>query len=199
MIILETVWGADNGMIEPGCKCCYWYKYQVMAMISLNTVRMRCPILSCPTKDNVRVNLDVGINFHIGRGPEHYEEDGRKFFYNFGPNRLEELLVMEVEEAIRSFVKTIKVMRIRDVKSEMTTSVLKLLYAKFINYGVVLELINIMAVVLPNDLRIALNDATNYDVFLQKQVKQHKYTILKNNYDEQYAILTLQRNNMQEM
>jgi hypothetical protein len=27
MIILETVWGADNGMMEPGCRCCYWYKF----------------------------------------------------------------------------------------------------------------------------------------------------------------------------
>ena len=75
-------------------------------------------------------------------------------------------------------------MRIRDVKSEMTTSVLKLLYAKFIGYGVVLELINIMAVVLPPDLRKYLQYATNYDVYLQKQVKHHKYTILKNDYDE---------------
>jgi hypothetical protein len=82
-------------------------------------------------------------------------------------------------------------MRIRDVKSEMTNSVLRLLYAKFIPYGVVIELINIMAVVLPIDLRFALNAATNYDVYLQKQVKHHKYKIMKNDYDEQYAILTL--------
>ena len=81
----------------------------------------------------------------------------------------------------------------------MTTTVLKLLYAKFIGYGVVLELINIMAVVLPFELRKPLTFATNYDVHLQKQVKHHKYTILKNDYDEQYAILTLKRNNMQEM
>lgn len=62
-------------------------------MISLNTVRMSVPIRSCPTKDNVRVDLDIGINFHIGREEQFYEEDGKKFFYNFGPNRLEELLV----------------------------------------------------------------------------------------------------------
>ena len=48
-----------------------------------------------PTKDNVMVSLDVGINFHIGRQdgtPEEQEEDVSKFYYNFGPNRLEELL-----------------------------------------------------------------------------------------------------------
>ena len=44
-----------------------------------------------------------------------------KFFYNFGPNRLEELLQEESDEAIRDFVRNYKVNRIRDIKSEMTT------------------------------------------------------------------------------
>ena len=61
-------------------------------MISKNSIRFKCPVKSVPTKDNVKVTLDVGINFHIGQGVESYEEDARKFFYNFGPNRLEELL-----------------------------------------------------------------------------------------------------------
>lgn len=45
------------------------------------------------------VSLDVGINFHIGRHTfdvnqnlDAQTEDVQKFFYNFGPNRLEELL-----------------------------------------------------------------------------------------------------------
>jgi hypothetical protein len=41
------------------------------------------------------VSLDVGINFHIGRqdsSEDEQEKDVSKFYYNFGPNRLEELL-----------------------------------------------------------------------------------------------------------
>jgi len=39
----------------------------VAVMISKNTIRYQCPIENVPTKDNVMVSLDVGINFHIGR------------------------------------------------------------------------------------------------------------------------------------
>jgi hypothetical protein len=60
------------------------------------------------------------------------EEDAKKFFYNFGPARLEELLVVETEEEIRGFLKTINVSKVHDVKSEITTVVLKNLYSKFI-------------------------------------------------------------------
>jgi regulator of protease activity HflC (stomatin/prohibitin superfamily) len=94
-------------------------------MISKNTIRFRTPITQIPTKDNVRVTMDIGINFHIGRheDPELYNEDVKKFFYNFGPNRLEELLSEDVDEEIRSFVKGIKVAKVRDVKTELTTAI----------------------------------------------------------------------------
>lgn len=36
-------------------------------MITMNTIRFKCPVQHVPTKDNVRVSLDVGINFHIGK------------------------------------------------------------------------------------------------------------------------------------
>lgn len=85
---LEKVWGVNNGLMKPGMRCCYWFKYEVAVMISRNTIRFNCPILNVPTKDNVRVCLDVGIHFHIGRNEETLEEDALRFFYNFGPNRL---------------------------------------------------------------------------------------------------------------
>ena len=89
-------------------------------MVTKDTIRYRCPITHIPTKDNVHVTLIVGINFHIGGTTENVEEDVVKFFYNFGPNRLEELMKEDCEEHIRDFVKKIKVYRIRDVKTELT-------------------------------------------------------------------------------
>ena len=35
-------------------------------MITQNTIRFKCPIEDIPTKDDVLVSLDLGINFHIG-------------------------------------------------------------------------------------------------------------------------------------
>ena len=138
-----------------------------------------------------------GVNFHIGRSKETEEEDVKKFFYNFGPNRLEELLQEECEEGIRNFVKGIRVNRVRDVKTELTSSLLLDLAEKFSIYGVVIEQVNIMNVILPRDLRVCLMETTNYDVFLQKQVKwqENKLLIVTNN--ENKAILKLKRDNMQ--
>ena len=92
MMVLEQTWGEHSGLMEPGCYPCYCSYKHIPVMISKNSIRFKCPVKSVPTKDNVKVTLDVGINFHIGQGVESYEEDARKFFYNFGPNRLEELL-----------------------------------------------------------------------------------------------------------
>lgn len=79
------------------------------------------------------------MNFHIGQDESTWENDARKFFYNFGPNRLEELLQEEIDEGIRNFVRGVKVVRIRDVKTEMTQSLTSELTQKFAAYGVVIE------------------------------------------------------------
>ena len=63
----------------------------------------------------------MGINFHIAQRPGGNDEnDVKKFFYNFGPNRLEELLSEECDEGIRDFMKNTKTARVRDVKTELT-------------------------------------------------------------------------------
>jgi len=89
---LEQKWGAHNTLMDPGCYCCYLSYKHIPVMITKNTIRFKAPVKDVPTKDNVKVDLDVGINFHIGLSEDTKEEDVRKFFYNFGPNRLEELL-----------------------------------------------------------------------------------------------------------
>tara|TARA_B110000977_G_C10705083_1_gene348955 strand:+ start:73 stop:393 length:321 start_codon:yes stop_codon:yes gene_type:complete len=106
--------------MESGCHCCYPCWKNIAVMISRNTVRFNAPVYNVPTKDNVLVMLDIGVNFHIGKSEETFEADAKSFFYNFGPNRLEELLREEVDEGIRGFVKDIRVQKIRDVKTELT-------------------------------------------------------------------------------
>lgn len=135
MYTLEQVWGKDNGIMEPGYNCCYLSYKRIAVMVSKNTIRYRCPIIHIPTKDNVRVTMDIGINFHIGQphlmGSKENHDDIKKFFYNFGPNRLEELLSEEVDEEIRTFTKNIKVSRVRDIKTELTLAMKEALHKKF--------------------------------------------------------------------
>lgn len=125
--------------MAPGWYCCYPYWRRIAVLISRNTIRFNCPIEHIPTKDNVMVSLDVGVNFHIGRSEKDFEEDAKKFFYNFGANRLEELLKEEVDERIRDFIKKTRVSRVKDVRSELTHEILENLKGKFDIYGVVIE------------------------------------------------------------
>lgn len=138
-------------------------------MVTKNTIRFKCPISNVPTKDNVHVSIDMGINFHLAqRSKETDQQDVRKFFYNFGPNRLEELLSEECDEGIRDFLKQIKVSRVRDIKTELTSQLKEDLQRKFNPYGVVIEQVNVMNIIIPRDLRFCLMQTTEFDVFLQK-------------------------------
>jgi hypothetical protein len=107
--------------METGLHCCYPRCRRPVVAISRNTIRFNCPIRDVVTKDNVHVCLDMGINFHVGRSEETLYHDAKKFFYNFGPNRLNELLAEEMDEEIRGFVRKFKVRNIRDIKTELTT------------------------------------------------------------------------------
>jgi hypothetical protein len=106
---MEQRFGVDHGIMDPGWRCCYTTccgMNKLMVMISKNSIRFKCTVQNIPTKDNVRVQIEIGVNFHIGNiGKESEQEDLKKFFYNFGPNRLEELLQEECDEGIRDFIK----------------------------------------------------------------------------------------------
>lgn len=167
---MEQKFGVDRGIMPPGYRCCYTRALgcnKIMCMISKNSIRYKCSVTNVPTKDNVRIAVDVGINFHISRLESQTEqEDVKKFFYNFGPNRLEELLQEECDEGIRDFIKKQRLAKVRDVKTELTHNLKEDLVEKFKIYGVVIEQVNIMNVIIPRDLRICLMETTNYDVYL---------------------------------
>lgn len=56
-----------------------------------------------------------------------------------------------------------------------------------------------MNVILPREMRVALMATTNYDVYLQKQVKEQAFKMLKINNFEKKQLLKLERDNMQIM
>ena len=69
-------------------------------------------------------------------------------------------------------MKTQKAINVRDIKTELTHNLQLDLEKKFIEYGVVIEQVNIMNVILPKEMRVSLMATTNYDVYLQMQVKK---------------------------
>ncbi len=103
----------------------------------------------------MKVSVDIGVTFHIGT-EETRQEDCEKFLYMLGANKLEELLQQECEETIRNYIRLIKVSKIRDIKSELTSTLMADLNNRFNFYGVYIEKVNVMNVVIPRDLRYAL-------------------------------------------
>jgi hypothetical protein len=56
-----------------------------------------------------------------------------------------------------------------------------------------------MNVILPREMRVSLMATTNYDVYLQKQVKEQTYKMLKIANSEKKTLLKLERDNMQQI
>ena len=104
--VLHQWCGRHAGLMEPGCKCCFCCCASIQAILSQNSIRFDAPVKNCPTRDNVRVTVDVSFTFHIGNfdDPEQLERDAVNFVYHLGPQRLEEMLECETEEEIRTFV-----------------------------------------------------------------------------------------------
>lgn len=146
----------------------------------------------------MKVSVDIGVTFHIGAEGSR-KEDCEKFLYMLGANKLEELLQQECEETIRNYIRMIKVSKIRDIKSELTSTLMADLNARFNSYGVYIEKVNVMNVVIPRDLRYALQTATTYDVLLQQQVKFQEYTIIRMINENDKAMLILKRANQMKM
>eukprot|EP00347_Sterkiella_histriomuscorum_P009605 403340568 len=198
IVSLEQKWGKSTGMMTPGWHCCYCSHKRVAAMITKNTIQFNTPVKSCPTKDNVRVTVDVSIYFHIGKD-ETREQDCQMFMYYLGANKLEELLIQECEENVRNYMRKVKVNQVRDLKSEVTMELVSDLNLRFNKYGVYVESSTIPNVIIPKDLRIALQQATTYDVFLQNQVKIQENLRLKMQNEENKTLLILKRENQKKL
>lgn len=69
------------------------------------------PVKECPTADNVMVEIDVSVVFHIREN----EESVKNFVYKLGPERLESMLRAFQEEAVRSMVRRKKYSNIYDL------------------------------------------------------------------------------------
>lgn len=86
------------------------------------------------------------------------------------------------------------------MKGEVVTVALKANLNEIFNqFGVYFEDVLVMNVRLPGELRHALQTSTTYDVHLQYQQKVYENSTLKLNAEENKALATLKRENMQEI
>ena len=161
----------------------------------MNSIRYDAPIKNCPTKDNVRVGVDISLTFRIGPG----HDECMKFVYELGPAKLDEMLAAESEEAIRNFVHGVRLSQIQDIKGEIASTLLTDLNKKFSEFGVYFENVQILQIKIPDQLQQALSDTTAYDIKLQNQIKKHNNNMLVLENSENQKLTELQRKNMRKI
>jgi regulator of protease activity HflC (stomatin/prohibitin superfamily) len=188
-------WGAHDGILAPGAKCCFCANRRIAAIVTQNSIRYDAPIRDCPTKDNVKVSIDISLTFRIGPGEAEY----KTFVYELGPSKLDELLAAESEEAIRNFVRSVKLSQVQDIKGEIADTMLQDLNKKFNPLGVYFENVQIMTIQIPPALREDLAKTTGFDTMLQNQIKKHENDKLHLTNTENQKLIELQRNNAREI
>ena len=68
----------------------------------------------------MKVSIDISLTFRIGPGEEEY----KIFVYELGPAKLDELLHSESEEAIRNFIRGVRLSQVQDIKGEIADTML---------------------------------------------------------------------------
>ena len=123
------------GVVRPGYMCCVCYPTKIAYIITKNTIRYDAPVIDCPTKDNVKIAVDINLTFRILDD----EKSVKNFVYRLGVARLDMMLRTEIDEAIRNFIHSVKHNQVLDLKSEMAMRMIDELNAKFKVFGVHFE------------------------------------------------------------
>jgi len=97
------IWSAGFHFAKP------WEK--VSHLVTNQYIVYDAPVRECPTSDNVMVEIDVAVVFHI----KDEEEDVKNFVYKLGPNELENMLHAYQEEAVRAMARQKKYTQIYDL------------------------------------------------------------------------------------
>lgn len=99
-----------------------------------------------------------------------------------GAGRFDELLSAEVEENMRTFINSIWLSQVFDLKSDMANTMMQELNRKFSIYGIMFEQCNVTNVVVNPQLIDALNKKTTlkYDLKKHEKEQENKKLTLEN-------------------
>jgi len=169
----------DKGPLKPGVKWIWPSWNYISHIVTRSVISYNAPARNCPTADSVMVSVDLSLTFQIG--PD--IEAARKFVYRLGPNRFDELLSAETEEAIRGLVYSVTHDKVNDLREEFASNMLATLNSKVEPFGVQILNVKVTNVKLPRDLQERLEHTTAFKTRMEEQEKSHENQIhaLKDN------------------
>jgi len=166
--VIMHKFGVDIGKIVPGLHFLGpWYK--IAFLVSKQSCSYNAPVINCPTKDNIMVQVDLTIVFQI--------IDASKFVYDLGALKFDELLQAATEESIRALVRSTQHEHIYELRGSRATKFLKELNDKFTIFGVNFSDATITNVVLPSLLADTLQKETTFDSQTKEEKKSQSYQV----------------------
>lgn len=115
----ESKDGQKSAVWPAGLHACYPPWVKVSHLVNMESIILDLPVKACKTKDNVTVNIDVGLAFRI-MGDKKLGEDPdlvRKFVHQVKPRGLEQQLRDAQEEAVRALARSLKHTEIYGIRS----------------------------------------------------------------------------------
>lgn len=160
--------GANKGVYKPGFYVrSPWYK--VTHLVTSHYIPYHFSVKSCPTKDNIKITLDVDFLLHV--------EDAENFVFNIGPENMEELLRSTQEESIRILARTVLIKDAYSLRGHEANDMLKKLNEKLNQYGIVVDQVTIANITLPKEYSDSLQTETIYGTLDLQQQKEQEYNI----------------------
>jgi len=191
---IEQKFGKDLGenvLADPGLriKCSHT---RVAYCITQQSCTYNAPVKSCPTSDNVMVDVDLTLVFRIGPHPK----EVKNFVYNLGAARFNEFLKSAVEEGIRELIRSTPHHKIYELRGGAQVAPMLLeLNEKFKKFGVMFTKAAITDVHLGDQLAHTLQATTEFDSKIKEAIKGHENTMKKINHAAAQKLEELRRHN----
>lgn len=195
LITLEESCGKSTGIMRPGAHWCYCCCRRVACMLSKAIVNYEAPVFNCPTKDNAYVSVDLYFQFRM---PTQLQEV-KNFVYKLGAARFDELLHAEIDENVRTFINSIWLNQIFDLKGEMAKKMIEELNHKFAFFGVTFENCNVTGVHVNAQLTQALEEKTKLKYALANHIKEFENQKLTLENSQNQELTDLKRENDRKM
>lgn len=128
-------------------------------------------VKSCPTKDNVRIDIYVDFLLTVTNSVD--------FISKISAENMEELLRATEAESVRSLVRTVRVDQALDLRGMNCDDMLATLNDKMNPYGITIEHVTIANVILPSDVTTRLQNTTTLGSKEKLQNKQQQLSLLK--------------------
>lgn len=151
--------GVDLGEWGPGRHVAD-FQHRIVYVVTKQACAYEYQIVSCPTKDNVMVEVNVTFVFNINHPAQ--------FCYKLGALNFDDLLQSVAEEAIRNLVRNTEVAHVFELRSSAAEQLQQLLNISFKNFGVVFSSVTVTHVSLPTHLALELEETSKIDSQLQE-------------------------------